>query len=116
LKARLRIRVDFEEGTILSPGKVRLFELVDECGSLEQAAATIQMNYDHARHVVERLELLFGGSLITTETDGSNTGRSRLTELARKVVERYYAAERVSADAAEHALNDLIRLAPGKGG
>jgi hypothetical protein len=57
LKAPLWIRVDFKEGTILSPGKVRLFELVDECGSLEQAAATIQMDYEHARHVVERLEL-----------------------------------------------------------
>jgi molybdate transport repressor ModE-like protein len=114
LKARLRIRVDFDEGTILSPGKVRLFELVDQCGSLEQAAATLQMDLEHARHVVERLELLFGGSLIATEPGRSNTGRLGLTALGRNVVERYYAAERVCADAAERALDELVRLAPGK--
>jgi molybdate transport system regulatory protein len=114
LKARLRIRVDFEEGTILSPGKVRLFELVDECGSVAQAAATIQMDYEHARHVIERLELLFGGPLIITQNDGRNTSRSKLTELGRNVVERYHVAERISADAAERALGDLISLAPEK--
>jgi molybdate transport repressor ModE-like protein len=116
LKARLRIWVNFEEGTILSPGKVRLFELVDECGSLEQAAATIQMDYAHARHVVDRLELLFGSPLIVTEMSGSNTGRSKLTELGRTVVERYYVAERVSADAAQRALTELINLAPERNG
>jgi molybdate transport system regulatory protein len=113
LKARLRIRVDFEEGTILSPGKVRLFELLDESGSLEQAAATIQMDLQHARRVIERLERFFGGPLIETETDGSNAGRSKLTTLGRKVVKRYYAAERVSADAAERALHALVGLAQG---
>ena len=114
MKARLRIRIDFEEGTVLGPGKVRLFELVDECGSLENAAATIQMDYGLARHVVERLEQLFGGALIVSETSGTDVGRCRLTKLGREVVGRYYAAERVSADAAERALNDLVALAPGR--
>ena len=114
MKARLRIRIDFEEGTILSPGKVRLFELVDECGSLEEAAATIQMDYEHAKHVIERLEGLFGAPLIVTTPDGSNGKRSKLTELARKVVERYHETERTSALAAERMLRELVSLAADK--
>lgn len=44
VKARLRIRVDFDEGTILSPGKVRLLEMLEQCGSLEGAASSIEMD------------------------------------------------------------------------
>ena len=114
MKASLRIRVDFEEGTILSPGKIRLFELVDECGSIEEAAATIQMSYEHARQVIDRLEGLFGASLVVTTTDGAEGSRSKLTELGRKVVERYRATERISAEAAERLLSELVSLAPDK--
>ena len=111
VKARLRIRVDFEEGTILSPGKVRLFELVDQCGSIEQAASTMQMDLDRAREVVSRLEGLFGGALVEQAGD-SDHRRLRLTELGRKVVERYHEAERASALAADRLLSELISLAP----
>jgi molybdate transport repressor ModE-like protein len=111
MRARLRIRVDFDEGTILSPGKVRLFELIDECGSLEGAAATLQMDRDHARHVIARLEHLFGGPLVVVGSDG----RSKLSDLGKMVIVRYHAAERISAEAAERALNELVSLAPGKG-
>ncbi len=108
--ARLLVRIDFDEGTILSPGKVRLFELVDECGSIKEAAARIGMSYAHARHIVERMEKLFGAPLVTTKTGGSKGAQSRLTELGRKVVDRYRATERTSALAAEAMLSDLVSL------
>jgi len=116
MKAALRIRIDFDEGTILSPGKVRLLELVDEYGSIEQAAAVIEMTNDCAREIIDKLEGLFGASLIATEPKGENGTRSELTELARKVIERYRAAERTSALAAEGLVDDLLSLAPDKQG
>ena len=112
MKACLRIRVDFEEGTILSPGKVRLFEMVEQCGSIEEAASTIQMDLDRAQQVITRLEGLFGGPLVEQATGGSDQQRLRLTELGRKVVERYREAERASALAADRLLSELISLAP----
>ena len=112
VKACLRIRVDFEEGTILSPGKVRLFELLDQCGSLEEAATTIQMDMDRAQEVIRRLEGLFGAPLIEQAPDGSNARRQRLTELGRKVVERYRETEHASALAADRLLSELISLTP----
>jgi len=114
LKACLRIRIDFEEGTILSPGKVRLLEFVDECGSLEAAAATIGMSCAQARWVIDGLEDLFGAPLVVT--DGSSGRHATLSELARKVVDRYRAAERTSAIAAEQLLGELVSLAPDKQG
>jgi len=114
VKARLRIRVDFEEGTILSPGKVRLFEMVDRYGSLEKAAARIQMDLDRAKEVIKRLEGLFGAPLVERAADGSEGRRLRLTGLGRKVVDRYRKTERASALAADRLLNELISLAPNR--
>jgi len=115
VKARLRIRVDFEEGTILSPGKVRLLEMVEKCGSLEGAASAIEMDLDIAQLVVSQLERLFGGSLLEPR-DGSDARRARLTELGRKVVERYRETERASALAADRLLAELTSLAPDRHG
>jgi molybdenum-dependent DNA-binding transcriptional regulator ModE len=56
------------------------------------------------------VELLFGDSLIVVETSGWNAGRSKLTEMERKILEGYRATESVAAAAAERALNDLILL------
>jgi molybdate transport repressor ModE-like protein len=112
VKACLRIRVDFEEGTILSPGKVRLFEMVEQCGSIEEAALTIQMDLDRAEEIISRLEGLFGGPLVEQAAEGSGDRRLRLTDLGRKVVERYREAERASALAADRLLSELTSLAP----
>ena len=111
VKACLRIRVDFEEGTILSPGKVRLFELLDRCGSMEEAAATMPMDMADAQDIIKRLEGLFGAPLIEQVSDGADFQRLRLTELGRKVVERYREAERASALAADRLLGELTSLA-----
>lgn len=111
MKACLRIRVDFEEGTILSPGKVRLFELVDQRGSIEEAASTIHMHLALAQRVIRRLEGLFGGALVERTSNGG-VQRWRLTALGRKVVERYRETERASAQAAAQLLAELTSLAP----
>jgi molybdate transport system regulatory protein len=115
VKACLRIRVDFEEGTILSPGKVRLLEMVEQCGSIEDAAAAILMELDRAQLVVRQLEGLFGGPLVERQ-DGSDARRVRLTGLGRKVVERYRETERVSALAADRLLAELTSLVPDRHG
>ena len=36
---RLMIRIDFDDGSALGPGKIRLLELVAETGSIRKAAA-----------------------------------------------------------------------------
>jgi molybdate transport system regulatory protein len=112
MKACLRIRVDFEEGTILSPGKVRLFELVDQHGSIEEAASIIHMHPALARRVIRRLEGLFGGALVERASNGADVQRWRLTALGRKVIERYRETERASALAADQLLRELTSLAP----
>ena len=115
VKARLRIRVDFEDGTILSPGKVRLLEMLEQSGSIKGAASAIEMDLDIAQLVVKQLERLFGGPLVAPQ-DGADGRRVRLTELGRQVLERYREAERASALAAERLLAELTSLAPDRHG
>jgi molybdate transport system regulatory protein len=115
MKACLRIRVDFDDGTILSPGKVRLLEMVEQCGSLEGAASAIEMDLDIAQLVVRQLERLFGGPLVEPRV-GADERRLRFTALGRKVVERYREAERASALAADRLLVELTSLTPDRHG
>jgi molybdate transport system regulatory protein len=115
VKACLRIRIDFEDGTILSPGKVRLLEMLEQCGSLNGAAAAIEMDRDIAQLVVRQLERLFAGPLVEPR-DRSEARRVRLTELGRNVVERYRETERAAALAADGHLAELTSLAPDRHG
>jgi molybdenum-dependent DNA-binding transcriptional regulator ModE len=70
------------------------------------------MDLDRAQQVITRLEGLFGGALVERAADGADQRRLRLTELGRKVVERYRETERASALAADRLLSELISLAP----
>jgi molybdate transport repressor ModE-like protein len=70
------------------------------------------MDLDRAQQVISRLEGLFGGPLVEQATGGSDQRRLRLTDLGRKVVERYRETERASALAADRLLGELISLAP----
>ena len=45
---RLTIRVDFEPGHALGPGKIHLLEQIDETGSIRGAAAAMKMSYRRA--------------------------------------------------------------------
>ena len=72
------------------------------------------MDLDRAKEVIKRLEGLFGAPLVERAADGSEARGLRLTELGRKVVDRYRKTERASALAADRLLNELISLAPNR--
>ena len=60
---RLTIRIDFDDGSALGPGKVRLLELVAETGSIRKAAAGMKMSYRKAWLLLKALEETFGAAL-----------------------------------------------------
>lgn len=90
---RLTIRIDFDDGSALGPGKVRLLELVAETGSIRKAAAGLKMSYRKAWLLLQALKTTFGEALVETTTGGKSGGGARVTRLGRFVVGRYRALE-----------------------
>jgi len=94
---RLTIRVDFEPGHALGPGKIRLLEEIAETGSIRGAAAALKMSYRRAWLLMKAAEETFGGALIVTATGGREGGGASLTPLGKKVVRLYRAVEKKAA-------------------
>jgi len=109
---RLTIRIDFDDGSALGPGKVRLLELVAETGSIRKAAAGLKMSYRKAWLLLQALKKTFGEALVETTTGGKSGGGARLTRLGQFVVDRYRALEKAARRSGGRdivALNDKVR-------
>jgi molybdate transport system regulatory protein len=111
---RLTIRIDFDNGSALGPGKVRLLELVGETGSIRKAAAGMKMSYRRAWLLLKALDAAFGEPLVATVTGGKAGGGARLTPLGQHAVTAYRSLEKASARAGERHLAALAERAKGK--
>jgi molybdate transport system regulatory protein len=99
--ARLTIRVDFENGASLGPGKIRLLEEVEKTGSIRSAAEAVGMSFRQAWLLLKAIEEMFEQPVIATQRGGSRGGGSALTELGRTVVSSYRRLEHASSEAAQ---------------
>ena len=107
--AKLSIRIAFEGAEPFGPGKVRLLELIEQEGSIRAAATAMNMSYRHAWLLLQAVEDTFGAPVIATSTGGARGGGARLTELGKKLVERYRSIETNAARAAAAELDELTR-------
>lgn len=107
--ARLSIRIDFDEGRRLGPGKVALLEAVEATGSITSAAKSLGMSYRRAWMLIEQINGLFQQLVIQTAHGGAKGGGAHLTPLGEEVVARYRQIERKLQRAAEGDLQFLER-------
>ena len=105
--ARLTIRVDFETGASLGPGKIRLLEEIEKTGSIRNAAEAVGMSFRQGWLLLKAIEEMFGQPVIATQRGGSRGGGSALTELGRLVIASYRQLEVVSTSAAQKELATL---------
>ena len=105
--ARLTIRIDFETGASLGPGKIGLLEAIGKTGSIRNAAEAVGMSFRQGWLLLKAIEEMFGQPVITTQRGGTRGGGSRLTELGRLVVVSYRQLERASTAAAQKELAAL---------
>ena len=107
--ARLTIRIDFDDGSGLGPGKVQLLELVAQTGSIRKAAAQLGMSYRKAWLLLQALKETFGTPLVETASGGKSGGGTRLTAAGREIVSRYRKLERAAGKAAAADMKALTR-------
>jgi molybdate transport system regulatory protein len=106
----VRVRVDFDTGASLGPGKVALLEQVQACGSLSQAARVLGLSYRRAWLLLDDLNHSFAEPAVVTATGGRRGGGAALTPFGRALIERYRELERV---AEKQAARSLGRIAAG---
>src|SRR5690348_2931866 len=104
---RLTIRIDFDDGSALGPGTIRLLELVAETGSIRKAAAGMKMSYRKAWLLHKAHKETCGDALVETTTGGKAGGGERLTRLGRFVGTQYRALEGSARRAAGPAVEGL---------
>jgi N-terminal domain of molybdenum-binding protein len=114
---RLRIRIDFETGGSIGPGKVRLLEQIRETGSISAAARALDMSYRRAWLLVDDLNRIFREPVVSAAVGGRHGGGTALTAFGEQVIEQYRAVEREALDAAaarldamRATLNDAYRV------
>ena len=104
---RLTLRIEFQDGRALGPGKVRLLELVGETGSISAAARRMEMSYRRAWLLVDALNRTFRDPVVTTRGGGAGGGGAALTSFGEEVAASYRAMEREAAEALDKRMAAL---------
>jgi len=85
----VKIWVILPSGTKLGDGRARLFELIDELGSIRKAVVRLGMSYRAAWGYITELEAAAGFTFLTRRPGGGATGGARLTPEGRAFLARY---------------------------
>ncbi|MFW5735918.1 MAG: winged helix-turn-helix domain-containing protein [Halanaerobium sp.] len=78
-----------EDERLFGDGPCQILELVDQLGSLRQAAAEINMSYSQAWKLIKKLEKRLGFKLLDKKVGGSSGGGSELTIKGRFLTKRF---------------------------
>lgn len=86
------------------PGICELLEHIRKTGSIQAAAAEMEMSYTKAWRILNRAEQEMGFGLITRISGGRNGGSSKLTEAGERAVADYRRMEAQLAGLADSLL------------
>ena len=74
------------------PGKAELLEKIDECGSMQAAAAAMEMSYMKAWKMVKGLNERFREPLVSLQRGGKEQVGATLTAVGREILALYHEA------------------------
>lgn len=104
---RLTLRIDFDKGRALGPGKIRLLELVGETGSIAAAGRALGMSYRRAWLLVDALNATFREPVVVARGGGAGGGGASLTPFGEALVACYRAMEETARDALTQRMAEL---------
>ncbi|MFW6378247.1 MAG: winged helix-turn-helix domain-containing protein [Bacillota bacterium] len=78
-----------KEGKVFGQGPKEILELIEETGSLHQAAQKMNMSYSQAWNLIKTLEERLGFKLISTQAGGKGGGGSSLTKESQELLKKY---------------------------
>jgi molybdate transport system regulatory protein len=104
MATRVTLRLDFDAGRRLGPGKIALLEAIRDTGSISAAGRAHQMSYRRAWLLVEDMNRMFAEPLVSARPGGAKGGGASLTQAGDAVVALYREAERKTRRGASAAI------------
>ncbi|MBI5289015.1 MAG: LysR family transcriptional regulator [Chloroflexi bacterium] len=89
MEPRAKVWLEQDGKLVLSDYRVQLLRLIEESGSLSDAAQAMGLSYRRAWGKVKEIEHNLGVKLLESAAGGPGGGGSRLTPEARRLVEQY---------------------------
>ena len=71
-------------------GRILLLERIAECGSISQAAKSMNMSYKKAWRLVDEMNQAAAEPLVLSEAGGRQGGGTRITPAAERVIAQYH--------------------------
>ena len=103
----LSVRIDLNTEGRIGPGKIRLLENIQRCGSISAAGRAMDMSYKRAWDLVDEINRLCRQAAVERQIGGKNGGGAVLTPFGTSLVARYRKIERDAANAARKDLQAL---------
>jgi 8-oxo-dGTP diphosphatase len=90
----VKCRLDSPDGVaIMGEGRAELIELIDDTGSLSEAARAMGMSYRYAWGMVRKISQAAGGPVVKSTRGGSRGGWTTLTPLGRDLLDTFRRVE-----------------------
>jgi len=96
---RLTLRIDFDGGRAVGPGKIKLMEFIDKHGSISEAGRQMGMSYRRAWLLVDSLNRCFRTPVVASQHGGQQGGGASLTKFGHAVVHHCRAVESAAVKA-----------------
>jgi molybdate transport system regulatory protein len=87
--ARVVLRIDFDDDRYVGHGRIQLLELIDNTGSISQAAKVMGMSYRRAWLLADSINRTFAEPVIDRRHGGKGGGSAALTDFGRELVSTY---------------------------
>lgn len=100
LHYRMSVRL-WKEDKVFGPGICELLQMIDETGSMHQAAARMGLAYSKAWKMMKTTEEGLGFALTERVSGGRQGGGSRVTAEGRNMMEKYLAFEKEAREAVD---------------
>lgn len=115
----LSIRIDLDPEGRIGPGKIKLLEQIDACGSISAAGREMDMSYRRAWELVDEINRICGQAAVVRQTGGRHGGGAVLTSFGTSLVATYRSIERDAANAVHTRLvalrAEIKRAKPSRG-
>jgi len=85
-----RFRIFDPEGNFIGKGRIQLLELIHQYGSINRAAADMEMSYRQAWQMVKEMNSFSGKPLVEKQHGGKSGGGTVLTKQGMQVIEAYH--------------------------
>jgi molybdate transport system regulatory protein len=86
---RFRCWIDVNGRKFFGPGPAQLLTLIDECGSVTEAAKQMKMSYKKAWDLVSNINSQAEKPFVTLKKGGEKGGGAALTAAGKKVITDY---------------------------